>query len=149
MTDAEELQHFRAQKEVMLKRARTTAITFGILATVGLIAFVYAFFQQTEAKKAAIEYQAKIEMFTKQLQEAEVRAQNAEAAAAQQEKLSQRAVQEQSEYIAELTKDCNKALREQVEANLVRAQKAEADAKRRELIAQQIQKECDKLKKSK
>lgn len=94
MTDAEELQHFRAQKEVMLKRARITALTFGILATVALIALVYAFFQQTAAKTAAIQYQTKIEMLTKQLQEAEVRAQNAESAAAQQAKLSQQALQE-------------------------------------------------------
>ncbi len=99
MTDAEELQQFRAQKEVMLKRAKITALTFGILATVALISLVYAFFQQTGAKTAAIQYQAKIEMVTKQREEAELRAKNVEAAAAQQAKLSQEALQECEEKI--------------------------------------------------
>src|SRR6478609_2556740 len=38
-----------------LQRARTTATVFGTLAIVALIAFVYAFFQQTAANKARIQ----------------------------------------------------------------------------------------------
>lgn len=55
MTEHEELLQLREEKKQWLKRAKITAYTFGILAIVALIAFVYAFFQQTAANKARVE----------------------------------------------------------------------------------------------
>jgi len=42
------------REKVLLKKARTTATVFGILAVVALISFVYAFFQGAAAEKAAL-----------------------------------------------------------------------------------------------
>ena len=42
------------REQALLKKARTTATVFGILAIVALIAFVYAFFQGAAAEKAAL-----------------------------------------------------------------------------------------------
>jgi hypothetical protein len=55
MTDQEELNQFREEKKGRLKRARRTALVFGVLAITALIAFVYAFFQQTAANRAKVE----------------------------------------------------------------------------------------------
>lgn len=55
MTEHEELLQLREEKKQQLKRARINAATFGVLAIVALIAFVYAFFQQTAANKARVE----------------------------------------------------------------------------------------------
>ncbi len=55
MTDHEELLQLREEKKQQLKRARINALTFGVLAIIALIAFVYAFFQQTAANKAKVE----------------------------------------------------------------------------------------------
>jgi hypothetical protein len=55
MTEHEELLEFREEKKHRLKRARITALTFGVLAIIALIAFTYAFFQQTAANRARIE----------------------------------------------------------------------------------------------
>jgi energy-coupling factor transporter ATP-binding protein EcfA2 len=48
-----------------LQRARTTAIIFGILMGVALVAFVYAFFQQAEAKRNEIAAQQNAELAQK------------------------------------------------------------------------------------
>jgi hypothetical protein len=55
MTDQEELNQFREEKKHRLKRARRMALFLGMLAITTLIAFAYAFFQQTAAAKAKIE----------------------------------------------------------------------------------------------
>lgn len=55
MTEHEELLQFREEKKQQLKRAKIRAFTFFVLATIALIALVYAFFQQTAANKAKVQ----------------------------------------------------------------------------------------------
>ena len=59
MTTEEELINLRKKLEEGEKRVksekRTNAVVFGVLAIVGLVALVYGFFQQVDARKARIE----------------------------------------------------------------------------------------------
>jgi hypothetical protein len=60
MTPEEELQNFRAQQPLLVKRARRVALVFGILACTVLISYVYVFFQQTAAKKREVMYEVRL-----------------------------------------------------------------------------------------
>ena len=55
MTEQEELLQLREEKKLHLKRTKINVYTFSVLAIVALIAFAYAFFQQTAANKARVE----------------------------------------------------------------------------------------------
>lgn len=79
MTDAEELEKFRADKKIQLKRARRVAVVFGCLATSALIIFVYAFFQQQAANRRLAIEKRKIDSLTAEVHALEFRAQKAEA----------------------------------------------------------------------
>lgn len=102
-----------------LQRARVTAIVFGTLAGVALIAFVYAFIQQGVAKaneQKAIENEAKA---TKYAQEAEAAAALAKSEA-EKARLAEADAKEQARIADEARKDA--------EDKKIRAEKAEADA---------------------
>ncbi len=109
-----------------LQRARITAIVFGTLAGIALIAFVYAFVQQAEAKRQ--------ELLAKDLA---IEAQkNADEAIAQKE-IAQKE-RDAAEEARQLAVDAQKAEAEQraeAEKRRQQAEIAEAEAKRQEALA--------------
>ena len=124
-----------------LERARTTALVFGILAIVALIAFVYAFFQQTAANRARIQAQEneKVAIEQRALADKNAALAKAEAERANKEAEAARIANEQ----AQIARKDAEEKRLQAEANLVRAVKAEADAKAQAEIARQRQREAE------
>jgi WD40 repeat protein len=124
-----------------LERARTTALVFGILAIVALIAFVYAFFQQTAATRAKVQAETNAQAAIEAKAEADKNAIEAQRQAeiAKQEAERARIANE----AAQVARADAEEKRKQAEENLVRAEKAEADAKRNEILAIQRQKEAE------
>ncbi len=124
-----------------LERARTTALVFGILAIAALIAFVYAFFQQTAANRARVE----AELNAKAAIEARAIAdKNAELAKAEAERANKEAEAARiANEAAQVARADAEDKRKQAEANLERAVKAEEAAKRSAAIAVQRQKEAE------
>ncbi len=80
--EEKELQKFRNEYPFRLEKARKIALRFGILANTALIAFVYAYFQQTAADKHRLEYELQKQHFDKALQLASEKAAKFEALAA-------------------------------------------------------------------
>ncbi|MEQ1587411.1 MAG: High-affnity carbon uptake protein Hat/HatR [Cyclobacteriaceae bacterium] len=123
-----------------LQRARVTAIVFGTLAGIALIAFVYAFVQQAEAKRQqvraeelAIEAQKNADEAIAQRKEAETARDIAKAAelralAAKEAEAAQRAEAEKRRQQAELAEAEAKKQRAEAEKNAIAARKAEGEA---------------------
>ena len=63
-----------AIEKKQIKRGRTTAAVFGVLAIAALISFVYAFFQHEMAARIKFETSAQLELCQKLAEEAEARA---------------------------------------------------------------------------
>lgn len=121
-----------------LQRARVTAIVFGTLAGIALIAFVYAFVQQAEAKRqeaAAVQEaeRANNEAIRAQKAEAEAKDQALKAEAARKDA-------EEKRIRAELAEAEAKEQKELAQKNELEAKKQEAEAKRQQLEAQRQEK---------
>lgn len=102
-----------------LQRARVTAIVFGTLAGIALIAFVYAFIQQGVAAANALEANKQTAIAKEQSENAKAQALRANTEA-EKAKLAEADAKEQARQ-AELARNL-------AEDESVRAQKAEADA---------------------
>jgi hypothetical protein len=122
-----------------LQRARITAIVFGTLAGIALIAFVYAFVQQAEAKRQAelaianeakaVEAQKVAEVERDNAKKAQAAAEEARVAeAAQAAEAIQRAEAEKRRVQAELAEAEAKKQKEQADKNAIAARKAEGEA---------------------
>lgn len=130
-----------------LQRARVTAIVFGTLAGIALIAFVYAFVQQAEAKRQqvraeelAVEAQKNADEAIAQRKEAETardiaKAAEARALEARNAEAAQRAEAEKRRQQAELAEAEAKKQRAEAEKNAIAARKAEGEAKANEKLA--------------
>jgi len=130
-----------------LQRARITAIVFGTLAGIALIAFVYAFVQQAEAKRQAdlaianeakaVEAQKVAEVERDNAKKAQAAAEEARlvAEAAQAAEAIQRTEAEKRRVQAELAEAEAKRQKEQADINAVAARKAEGEAKANEKLA--------------
>lgn len=130
-----------------LQRARITAIVFGTLAGIALIAFVYAFMQQAEAKRQADLAKANEAKAVEQQKIAETERDNAkraqeaaekaklEAEAAQAAEAVQRAEAEKRRVQAELAEAEAKRQKEQADKNAIAARKAEGEALANEKLA--------------
>lgn len=69
MNTEEELKAFKdTVNKQELKRARSTATVFGILAMITLLSLVYSFLQNAAAKKAQILMEQEIFIITKQVE---------------------------------------------------------------------------------
>ncbi len=124
-----------------LQRVRVTAIIFGTLAVIALIAFVYAFVQQAEAKKQAdlailnAAEANRQRVFADEQKEAAIAAQKAAETAqkaaeeAQTAEAKQRAAAEQRRIEAEAAKAEAEKQRIKADENAVAARKAEGEAK--------------------
>ncbi len=88
MTEHEELLQFREEKKHRLKRARITALIFGVLAITGLIALVYAFFQQTAANRARLEAEMSAKSAVESVRIADEKAAKFEAIAQRQTRIA-------------------------------------------------------------
>ena len=123
-----------------LQRARITAIVFGSLAAIALVAFVYAFMQQAEAERQAdlartneakaLEQQKIAEEERDKAKIAQQAAEDAKVAAeaAQAAEAKQRAEAEKRRVQAELAEAEAKRQREQADKNAIAARKAEGEA---------------------
>ncbi|MCW5911900.1 MAG: High-affnity carbon uptake protein Hat/HatR [Cyclobacteriaceae bacterium] len=104
-----------------LQRARVTAIVFGSLAAIALVAFVYAYVQQAEAKRQ--------EQFAK---ENEARAKDNEAEALRQKDIAQkeRDAADSARLVAIEAQKAEALQREEAEKRRIQAEIAEEEAKR-------------------
>jgi WD40 repeat protein/energy-coupling factor transporter ATP-binding protein EcfA2 len=109
-----------------LQRARVTAIVFGTLAGIALIAFVYAFVQQAEAKR-----QAELAIANEKLAKVN------EANAIEQQKIAvqQRDLADRARIEAEDARKAEEVQRAQAEARRKEAEIAKAEADRQRIIA--------------
>lgn len=109
-----------------LQRARTTAIVFGILMMVALMAFVYAFIQQAEAKRQ--EEAARLE--AKRANENEIKA-NEQARIADEKRKE-----------AERERKIADSLRIEATQAAINAQNARLDAEQKRILAEKAEKEA-------
>jgi WD40 repeat protein len=109
-----------------LQRARVTAIVFGTLAGIALIAFVYAFVQQAEAKKQQF-----------RAEELAIEAKkNADEAIAERKKAeAQRDIADRARREAEDARKAEEIQKQQAELRRLEAEKAKAEADRQRTIA--------------
>jgi WD40 repeat protein/energy-coupling factor transporter ATP-binding protein EcfA2 len=130
-----------------LQRARVTAIVFGTLAAIALVAFVYAFVQSAEAKRQerlavdnAIIAEKNAEEAIQQRKEAETQRDLAKLAQiraeeAQKAEAAQKLLAEQRREQAEIAEAEAKKQRAEAEKNAIAARKAEGEAKANEKLA--------------
>jgi WD40 repeat protein/energy-coupling factor transporter ATP-binding protein EcfA2 len=125
-----------------LQRARVTAIVFGTLAGVALIAFVYAFVQQAEANRQKIAAQQNEVRANENAEKARVEAIRA-TEAAERAQLAEADAKEQARLATEARNDAEEK-RIQAEEAKAEADKQKLEAQRQEAIAKEQEAEANR-----